>query len=94
MAQVSGRSRRSALDDDLAAVMIDIPIVIALLDDNRFAVAAIIALAYDVPIPIAVAITMGFTDGYTARAHADADFFCGRWQGGSDKRGSRDNSKT
>jgi hypothetical protein len=94
MAQVSGRSRRSAVDDDLAAVVIDIPIVIALLDDNRFVVVAITALAYDVPITIAVAITMGFTDGYAARAHPDADFFCDRWHGGSDKCGSRDNSKT
>jgi hypothetical protein len=94
MAQVSGRPRRSALDNDLAAVVIDIPIVIALLDDNRFTVAAIAAFAYDVPIPIPIAITMGFTDGYAARAHADADFFCGRWQGGSDKCGGRDNSKT
>jgi hypothetical protein len=95
-AQINGRSRRSALDDDLAAVVIDIAIVIALLDNNGFAVAVIAALAYDVPIPIpvAVAVAVSFTDGHATRTHADADLFRRRREGGCDKRGSRDNSKT
>jgi hypothetical protein len=93
-AQINGRWRRSALDDDLAAVVIDIAIVIALLDNNGFAVAAITALTYDVPIPIPIAVAMSFTDGHATRTHADADLFRRRREGGCDKRGSRDNSKT
>jgi hypothetical protein len=74
-AHINGRSQRSAFDDDLAAVVIDIAIVIALLDNNGFAVAVITALAYDVPISIAIAVAMSFTDGHATRTHADANLF-------------------
>ena len=69
--------------------MIDIPIMVALFDDNRVAVAAITTLAHDVPVAIAVA--MSFADGYAARTHTDANFFRDCRKGGSNKGCSRDN---
>ena len=76
------------IDDDLAAVVIDIPIVIALFDDNRVAIAVIVPFAND------IAVAVAFTDRHADRAHTDANFFCGCRQRGSDERGSRYNSKT
>jgi hypothetical protein len=80
------------VDDDLAAVVIDIPIVIALLDDDRIVVAAIavaianyIALAHDVDI----AVAMTFTNGHADRADTHAHFFRTHRQSRSDHRGSR-----
>jgi hypothetical protein len=78
-------SRRSVvIDDDLAAVVIDIPIVIALFDDNRVAIAVIIPVANHFAFANDVAVTMAFADGHADRAHTDANFFCGCRQRGSD----------
>jgi hypothetical protein len=85
------RSRRSVvIDDDLAAVVIDVPIMIALLDDDRVMIAVIavanyIAVAHDVDIAVAMTLANGHAD----RADTNAYFFRKRRQGSSDHRGSR-----
>jgi hypothetical protein len=93
--QASCRSPGSVvIDDDLAAVVIDIPIVIALFDDNRVAIAVIVPVANHFAVANDIAVAVAFTDRHADRAHTDANFFCACRQRGSDERGSRYNSKT
>jgi hypothetical protein len=95
MVEANSRSQRSiVVDDDLAAVAIDIPIVIAPLDDNRVAIAVIVPVANHFAFANDIAVTMTVADRHADRADADADFFRACRQRGSNKRGSRDYSKT
>jgi hypothetical protein len=82
------------IDDHLAAVVIDIPVMVAPLDDDRVAIAVIVAVANYLAFANDVAVTMALADGYADRTHAHTDLFCACRQCGSDKRGSRDNSQT
>jgi hypothetical protein len=82
------------VDDDLAAVVIDIAIMIALLDDDRVMVAMIavannIAVAHDVDI----AVAMAFTNSHADRPYTHAYFFRTCRQRSSDHRGSRYSSQ-
>jgi hypothetical protein len=81
------------IDDDLAAVVVDIPIMVALLDDDRVVIAAI-AVAHDIAVAhrVDIAVAMALADRHADRADADADFFRTGWQRGSDHRGGRYNS--
>jgi hypothetical protein len=82
------------IDDDLAAVMIDIPIAIASFDDNRVAIAAIVPVAHHFALANDIAITMAFTDRHAGRTHTHAKFFRRCRHRSPDKRGSRYGSKT
>jgi len=64
--------RGSIVIDDLAAVaiVIEVPIMISLQDDDLVAVPVLIALAHH--IAVAVAIMMAFADGDSDRADADS----------------------
>jgi hypothetical protein len=91
---VQNRWRRSVvIDDHLAAVAIHIPIPVALPDDDRVTIAAIVAVANHLALANDVAVTMAGTDRHAdrthAHAHAHANFFGTCRQRGSDKRGSR-----
>jgi hypothetical protein len=77
------------VDDDLATVVIDIPVMVALLDDDGVAITVIVAVANDLTFADDVAVTMAFANGHANRPDADADLFCACRQRGSDKRGSR-----
>jgi hypothetical protein len=95
MVEANSRSQRSiAVDDNLAAVAIDIPIVIALLDDNRVSIAVIVAVANHFTLANDITVTMTFADRHADRTHTDADFFGACRQCGSNKRRSRDYSQT
>jgi len=82
------------IDNDLAAVVIDIPIMIALFDDDGIAIAVIVAVANHFTLANDVAITMALAHGHADRPHTHADFIRNRRQRGSEQRGTRDNSKT
>ena len=57
MVEANSRSQSSiVVDDDLAAVVIDIPIVIALFDDNRVAIAVIVPVANHFAVAVALII--------------------------------------
>jgi hypothetical protein len=81
------------IDNDLAAVVIDIPIVIALLDDDGIAVAVIVAVTNHFALANDLAVTMSVADRHADRTHTYADFIRSRRQRYSDKCGSRYNSK-
>src|SRR5260370_30734526 len=88
-------ARRSVVvDDDLATVVIDVPVVIAPLADNRVAIAVIASLPNYFALANDIAVTMARTDRHADRTHAHPDFFCTCLQRGSDKCGSRYSSKT
>jgi hypothetical protein len=80
------------IDDDLAAVMIDVAIMVALLDDDRVAIAVVVAFANDLAFANDIAVTMAVANGHADRTHAHTDLFCTCRQRGSDERSSRDNS--
>jgi hypothetical protein len=82
------------VDDDLATVVIDVPVVIAPLDDNRVAIAVIAPLPNYFALANHIAVTMARTDRHAHRAHAHTDLFRACRQRGSDKGGSRYSSKT
>jgi hypothetical protein len=70
------RSCRSvAINNDRPTIVVSVPVVVTVLPDNdRFATMAVpIPIVFTVTIPIAV--TMNLTDGHTATADADPDFF-------------------
>jgi hypothetical protein len=71
--------------------MIDIPIPIAPLDDDRVAIAAIVAVANHLALANHVAVTMAGAYRHADRthAHAYANFFGTCRERGSNKRGSR-----
>jgi hypothetical protein len=79
------------IDDDLAAVAIEIQIPIAPHYDDRVAIAAIVAVANHLALANDVAVTMAGADRHAGRTHAHAhtNFFGTYRQRGSDKRGSR-----
>jgi hypothetical protein len=66
------------IDDDLAAVVIDVAIMVALLDDDRVAIAVVVAVANDLAFANDIAVTMAFTDGHADRPDAHTDLFCTR----------------
>jgi hypothetical protein len=82
------------IDDDLASVVIEIPITVALPDDDGVPVAVIATLANDLALANDIAVAVAMTDGHTHRAHAHPDFFRAGRQCGPDQRGSRYGSKT
>jgi hypothetical protein len=81
------------IDDDLAPVVIDIPVAIALFNDNRVAIAVIAPLANHFALADDIAVTMAFADRHTTRTNAHADFFRACRQPGPDKGSGRYNSK-
>jgi hypothetical protein len=86
-------SRSSVVvDDDLAAVVIDIPVTIASLDNDRVAITVIVPVANHFAFANDFAVTMALTDRHADRTHAYADFFGECRQRGSDKRGSHYNN--
>jgi hypothetical protein len=85
------------IDDDLAAIMVHIPVVIALVDDDRVviarsAVANYVALPNHVDVTIATAFADCHTRTDRADAHTHANFFRKCRQRSSDHRGGRDRS--
>jgi hypothetical protein len=80
------------VDDDLATVVIDIPVVIAPLDDHGVAISVVVSVSNYLPLAYHVAVTVAFANGHADRTDADADFFCACRQCGSDKRRGRHNS--
>jgi hypothetical protein len=82
------------IDDDFAAVVIDVPIMIALFDDDRITIAVIVAVANHFTLADDIAVAMTLADGHADRSHTHANFFRKRRQRGSEQRGGRDNSKT
>ena len=58
------------IDDDLAAVMIDVPVMIALFDDYRVAIAVIVPVANHLALANDFAVTMALTDCCADRTHA------------------------
>jgi hypothetical protein len=82
------------IDDDLAAVVIDIPIMIALFDDDRIAIAVIVAVANHFALANDIAISMALADGHADRSHTNANFIRNCRQRGSEQSGGRYNSKT
>jgi hypothetical protein len=81
------------IDDDLTPVVIEIPVAIALSNDDGVAIAVIATLANDFALANNVTVA-ALTDGHADRTHADTDFFCTGRQCGPDQRGSRYGSKT
>ena len=77
------------IDDDLASVVIEIPITVALPDDDGVAVAVIATLTNDLALVNDIAVAVALTDGHTHRTHAHADFFRTGRQRGPDQGGSR-----
>ena len=63
------------IDDDLASVVIEIPITVALPDDDGVPVAVIATLANDLALANDIAVAVAMTDGHTHRAHAHPNFF-------------------
>jgi hypothetical protein len=82
------------IDDHFAAVVIDVPIMVALFDDDRITIAVIVAVANHFTLANDVAITMALADGHADRSHTHANFFRKRRQRGSEQRGGRYNSQT
>jgi hypothetical protein len=78
------------IDDDLAAVVVHVPIMVALFDDDRIVI-AMIAVANHVAVAsyIDIAVAMALTDGHADRTHTHANFFRKRRQRSPDHRGSR-----
>jgi hypothetical protein len=89
MRQADCSPRSVVIDNDLATVVIDIPIMIAPLDDNRVAIAAIAPFANHLAFANHVAVAMAFTDGHATRTYTNADFIRSCRQRGDNKRGSR-----
>src|SRR5438270_8194069 len=81
------------LDDDPAVAAIEIPVPVALADNNRIAVPVIPALTNDFAFANDVAVAVALTDGDANRAHADTDFFRTGRQRGADQRSSHYGSK-
>jgi hypothetical protein len=83
------------IDDDLAAVMVDIPIMIAILDDDRVVIAGGVAVVNHFAFPNHITVAM-LADCHTrtdrADAHTHANFFGKRRQRSPDHRGGRDRS--
>jgi hypothetical protein len=79
------------IDDDLAAIMIHIPVMIALIDDDRVVIAVSVAVANHIAVPnhIDIAVAMALADGHADRADAHANFFCKCRQRSADHRGGR-----
>jgi hypothetical protein len=82
------------IDNDLAAVVIDIAIMITLFDDDRVAIPMIVAVANHFTLADDIAITMALADGHADRTHTHANFIRNCRQRGSEQRGGRYNSKT
>jgi hypothetical protein len=61
------------VDDHFLAVMVDIAVMIAMLDDDG--IVMVIALADDFTITIAIPVTVAFADGHADRTDANTDFF-------------------
>jgi hypothetical protein len=87
------KSASSVIDDDLAAVVVHIPIMIALLDDDRVMI-AVIAVTNHIAVAnyIDVAVAMALADGHADWTHTHADFLRKRRQRSPDHRGGRDRS--
>ena len=63
------------VDDDVLAVVIDIPVAIASPDHDGVVTIPVITLADNTAIAIAIAVTMPGSDGDTDRTDTDANFF-------------------
>jgi hypothetical protein len=65
--------RSIAIDNDRATVVVSVSVVV-LPNNDRF-----VAMAVPIPIvftvTVAIPVTMNFTDGHTATAYTDPDFF-------------------
>jgi hypothetical protein len=83
------------VDNDLGAVMVDIPIMIAILDDDRVVIAGNVAVVNHFAFPNHIAVAM-LADRHagTDRTHtyANAHFFGKCRQRSSDHRSGRDRS--
>src|ERR1700742_5391466 len=85
----SYRARRSVvIDNHLAAVMVDVPVAVALLDDDGVVV-AVFGLAYHLTFAHHFAVAMVLTHGHTGADRADvhADFVSSHRQRSSNHRG-------
>jgi hypothetical protein len=86
---------RLVVDNDLGAVMVDIPIMIAILDDDRVVIAGDVAVMNHFAFPNHIAVAMlanrhAGTD--RTDTHAHANFFSKCRQRSPDHRGGRDRS--
>jgi hypothetical protein len=83
------------VDNDLGAVMVDIPIMIAILDDDRVVIAGGVALVNHFALPNHIVVAM-LADRHAgtdrADTHAHANFFGKCRQRSADHRGGRDRS--
>jgi hypothetical protein len=61
------------VDDDRLSIAIDVPVVVALLDHDGFV--AVVPLADNVAIPIAIPIAVSGSDGHADRTDTNANFF-------------------
>jgi hypothetical protein len=55
--------------------MVDIPVVIALFDDDGFVVVPMITVAYDITVAIPVTISVPLSNRYANRTNTDPNLF-------------------
>jgi hypothetical protein len=63
------------VDNNRSAIMVNISVVIALLDDDGFVAVPMITVADDVPITVPVTISVTLTNRYASRANTNPDLF-------------------
>jgi hypothetical protein len=90
------KTKSVVIDDDLAAIVVDIAVMIAPFNDDRIAIAVIVAVTNHFAFAnhVAVAVTMALTDRHATRTDADADFFGKSGERGSDDGRRRNNCQT
>jgi hypothetical protein len=66
-----------SVDNSRSAIMVNVPVVIALFDDDGLVVVAMITIAGDVTVAVAfhVTVSVTLTNRYSDRANANPDLF-------------------
>jgi hypothetical protein len=71
----AAKIRLLSVDNNRSAIMVNIPVVIALFDDDGLVVVPMITVADDVTVMVPVTISMTLTNRYANRADTNAHLF-------------------
>jgi len=71
----AARIRLLSVDNGRSAIMVNIPVVFALFNDDGFVAVLMITVAGDVAVAVPVSISVTFTDRYANGANTNPHFF-------------------
>src|SRR5450432_3118665 len=71
----AAKIRLLSVDTNRSAIVVDIPVVITIFDDDGFVAVLMIAVADDVTVAVPITISVTLSNRYANRTNPDPDFF-------------------